>query len=111
MPLGPGATLGPYEVLAPLGAGGMGEVCRARDLRLGRDVAIKLLPGDVGGDAERLSRFRREVHVLASLNHPGMGGFAPCGPCPRGEPWPAARAGDRRLERPAPPGHEHRFGR
>jgi len=73
MPLGPGATLGPYEVLAPLGAGGMGEVYRARDTRLGRDVAIKVLPGDVADDAERLSRFRREAHVLASLNHPGIG--------------------------------------
>ena len=70
MPLSPGATLGLYEVLAPLGAGGMGEVYRARDTRLGRDVAIKILPGDVAGDAERLARFRREAHVLASLNHP-----------------------------------------
>jgi Tol biopolymer transport system component len=70
MPLGPGAKLGPYEVLAPLGAGGMGEVYRARDTRLGRDVAIKLLPAEVAQDAERLARFRREAHLLASLNHP-----------------------------------------
>ena len=70
MPLGPGARLGPYEVLAPLGAGGMGEVYRARDARLGRDVALKLLPAEVERDAERLARFRREAHLLASLNHP-----------------------------------------
>jgi eukaryotic-like serine/threonine-protein kinase len=72
--LGPGAKLGPYQVLAPLGAGGMGEVYRARDPRLGRDVAIKLLPADVAGDAERLARFRREAHLLASLNHPHVAG-------------------------------------
>ncbi len=72
MPLGPGAKLGPYEVLAPLGAGGMGEVYRARDPRLGREVAIKVLPAEVAGDPERLARFRREAHVLASLNHPSI---------------------------------------
>ena len=70
MPLGPGAKLGPYEVLAPLGVGGMGEVYRARDTRLGRDIAVKLLPAEVAQDAERLARFRREAHLLASLNHP-----------------------------------------
>jgi serine/threonine protein kinase len=68
--LAAGQRLGPYEVLAPLGAGGMGEVYRARDSRLGRDVAIKLLPTEVAQDAERLARFRREAHLLASLNHP-----------------------------------------
>ena len=72
MPLGPGAKLGPYEVLAPVGAGGMGEVYRARNTFLGRDVAIKVLPAEVAGDAERLARFRREAHVLASLNHPSI---------------------------------------
>ena len=73
MPLGPGVRLGPYEVLAPLGAGGMGEVYRARDTRLGREVAIKALPADVARDPERLARFRREAQLLASLNHPHIG--------------------------------------
>jgi len=65
----PGTRLGPYEVVAPLGAGGMGEVYRARDSKLGRDVAIKILPAAVGGDPERLARLQREAQVLASLNH------------------------------------------
>jgi serine/threonine-protein kinase len=69
MPLKSGARLGPYEVLAPMGAGGMGEVYRARDTRLDRDVAIKVLPAAVSQDAERLARFEREAKVLASLNH------------------------------------------
>jgi eukaryotic-like serine/threonine-protein kinase len=68
--MSPGTKLGIYEILAPLGAGGMGEVYRARDSRLGRDVAIKLMPAAVGQDTERLARFRREAHLLASLNHP-----------------------------------------
>lgn len=67
MPLAPGAKLGPYEIVAPLGAGGMGEVYRARDPRLGRDVAIKMLPER--GDQ---SRFRAEARALAALNHPGI---------------------------------------
>src|SRR5262245_52024922 len=70
MTLSPRAKLGPYEVVAPLGAGGMGEVYRAHDTRLGRDIAIKLLPMEVSQDAERLARFKREAHLLASLNHP-----------------------------------------
>jgi Tol biopolymer transport system component len=65
-----GTRLGPYEILSPLGAGGMGEVYRARDGKLGRDVAIKVLPAAFAADAERLVRFRREAKVLASLNHP-----------------------------------------
>jgi Tol biopolymer transport system component len=64
--------LGFYEVLAPLGAGGMGEVWRARDTRLGREVALKFLPDSVAGDAARLSRFEREAKLLASLSHPGV---------------------------------------
>jgi eukaryotic-like serine/threonine-protein kinase len=72
MPLGPGTRLGPYEIVSPLGAGGMGEVYRARDTKLGREVAIKVLPSSVTGDAERLARFRREAQVLASLNHPNI---------------------------------------
>ena len=70
MPLSPGAPFGPYEILAPLGVGGMGEVYRARDLTLRRDVALKVLPDDVARDADRRARFERESHVLAALNHP-----------------------------------------
>ena len=69
MTLAAGTKLGPYEIIAPLGAGGMGEVYRARDTRLGRDVAIKALPDEFAQDAERLSRFEREARVLASLTH------------------------------------------
>ena len=68
----PGTRLGPYELLAPLGAGGMGEVFRARDSRLGREVAIKVLSGPFAFDAERRARFDREARVLASLNHPNI---------------------------------------
>jgi serine/threonine protein kinase len=64
--------LGPYEILAPLGVGGMGEVYRARDSKLGRDVAIKVLPEAFARDADRMARFEREAHVLASLNHPNI---------------------------------------
>ena len=72
MPVEPGSRLGSYEILGPLGAGGMGEVWRARDTRLQREVALKILPEAFASDAERLSRFTREAHVLASLNHPGI---------------------------------------
>ena len=70
MPLAAGTRFGPYEILAPIGAGGMGEVYRARDTKLGRDVAIKVLPESFAHDAERMARFEREAQVLASLNHP-----------------------------------------
>ena len=70
MSLAPATKLGPYEIVGPLGAGGMGEVYRAKDARLGRDVAIKVLPSDVAADSDRLTRFEREAQVLASLNHP-----------------------------------------
>jgi Tol biopolymer transport system component len=70
MSLSIGRRVGQYEILAAIGAGGMGEVYRARDTRLHRDVAIKILPGQVAADSERLARFRREAQVLASLNHP-----------------------------------------
>ena len=72
MSLTPGQRLGPYEITAPLGAGGMGEVFRARDTKLDREVAIKVLPAEVARDEERLARFRREAHLLAALNHPNI---------------------------------------
>jgi Tol biopolymer transport system component len=73
MALGPGVALGHYEVVSSLGAGGMGEVWRARDTRLGREVALKVLPPAFALDPERMSRFGREARVLASLNHPHIG--------------------------------------
>jgi TolB-like protein/Flp pilus assembly protein TadD len=73
--LSPGERLGPYEVAEPLGAGGMGEVYRARDTRLKRDVALKILPASFAADAERLARFQREAEVLASLSHPHVAGI------------------------------------
>ncbi len=72
MALLPGTRLGPYDIIGPLGAGGMGEVYRARDTKLIRDVARKILPAAVVADVDRLARFRREAQVLASLNHPGI---------------------------------------
>ena len=71
MTLTAGRRLGTYEILSALGAGGMGEVWRATDTRLGRDVALKLLPAAFASDPDRLARFEREAKVLASLNHPG----------------------------------------
>src|SRR5207249_3694466 len=67
-----GSRIGPYEIVGPLGAGGMGEVYRARDTKLNRDVAIKVLPESLADDRERLARFSREAQVLASLNHPNI---------------------------------------
>ena len=72
MALTVGTRLGSYEILSALGAGGMGEVYRARDPKLNRDVAIKVLLPAVANDPERLARFRREAQVLASLNHPNI---------------------------------------
>src|SRR5262245_47493933 len=69
MPIGPGTRLGPYEIESAIGAGGMGEVYRARDTKLGRTVAIKVLPDALAADPERIARFEREAKVLASLNH------------------------------------------
>ncbi len=73
MPLTPGTTLGPYSVTAKIGEGGMGEVYRARDTKLDRDVAIKVLPEAFASDGDRLARFEREAKVLASLNHTNIG--------------------------------------
>ncbi|MDP2321981.1 MAG: protein kinase [Acidobacteriota bacterium] len=72
MPLPPGTRIGAYEITAPLGAGGMGEVYRAKDSKLKREVALKVLPADVANDRERLARFQREAEVLAALNHPNI---------------------------------------
>src|SRR5262245_15137612 len=70
MPLGPGTRLGPYEIVSAIGGGGMGEVYRATDTKLKRQIAIKVLTESLAGDPERLARFQREAEVLASLNHP-----------------------------------------
>src|SRR6202158_243047 len=72
MALSAGARLGSYEILAPIGAGGMGEVYRGRDTKLDREIAIKVLPAALARDPERLARFEREAQVLASLNHPNI---------------------------------------
>src|SRR5262245_10429124 len=72
MALQPGTRLGPYEILSAIGSGGMGDVYRARDTKLRRDVAVKVLPDAVAADPQRLARFRREAQVLASLNHPNI---------------------------------------
>ena len=72
MSLTPGTRLGPYEIVAPLGSGGMGEVYRATDTRLKRQVAIKALPEALAHDADRLARFQREAELLATLNHPNI---------------------------------------
>ena len=72
MSLEPGTKLAHYDVVEPIGAGGMGAVYRARDTKLDRDVAIKVLPEELSRDPERLARFKREAKLLASLNHPGI---------------------------------------
>jgi Tol biopolymer transport system component len=103
MPFSVGDRLGPYEILAPIGAGGMGEVYRARDTKLKREVAIKVLPEAFARDPERMARFQREAEVLASLNHPNIAtihgvedralvmelveGDSPRGPLPFDEAW------------------------
>jgi eukaryotic-like serine/threonine-protein kinase len=72
MSLGSGTKLGPYEVQSPLGEGGMGKVYRARDTRLGRDVALKVLSESFSRDADRLQRFEQEARAVAALNHPNI---------------------------------------
>jgi serine/threonine protein kinase len=106
MPLSVGDRLGHYEIVAPIGAGGMGEVYRARDTKLKRDVALKVLPDSFASAPERMARFQREAEVLASLNHPNIAqiygveeralamelveGEAPKGPLPFDEAWKIA---------------------
>src|SRR5262245_43155097 len=72
MPLTSGSKLGAYEIIAPIGAGGMGEVYRARDPELGRDVAVKILPSAFSADTDRLRRFKQEAQATAALNHPNI---------------------------------------
>ena len=72
MPIPAGTRLGPYEIIASIGVGGMGEVYRARDTRLDRDVAIKVLPGSVSNDPDRRARFEREAKAVAALSHPNI---------------------------------------
>src|SRR5689334_11723264 len=72
MALAAGTTLGPYEITGPIGAGGMGEVYRARDTRLHREVAVKVLPQAVAADHDRLRRFEQEARAVAALNHPNI---------------------------------------
>src|SRR5579864_431090 len=106
MPLSAGDQLGHYEILAPIGSGGMGEVYRARDTKLKRDVALKVLPDSFANDPERMARFQREAEVLASLNHPNIAqiygveeralamelveGDSPKGPLPFDDAWKIA---------------------
>jgi eukaryotic-like serine/threonine-protein kinase len=106
MPLSVGTRIGLYEILAPIGAGGMGEVYRARDTKLKRDVALKVLPEAFSRDPERMARFQREAEVLASLNHSNIAqiygveeralamelveGEAPKGPLPFDDAWKIA---------------------
>jgi serine/threonine protein kinase len=83
MALMPGTKLGPYEILAPLGAGGMGEVFRARDTRLGRDVAVKVLPDHLADDPKALHRFETDAKAVAALSHPfRLARLAPAGQTP-----------------------------
>jgi Tol biopolymer transport system component/predicted Ser/Thr protein kinase len=124
MPLSPGDKLGHYEILAPLGAGGMGEVYRARDSKLNRDVALKLLSAALAQDADYMARFQREAQVLAALNHPNIAqiygldqnaivmelveGHEPRGPLPPGEALKIARQVAEALEAAHEKGIVHR---
>jgi len=100
MSLSAGTRIGPYEIQAPLGAGGMGEVYRARDTRLARDVALKILPDDVVHDPARVARFQREAQMLAALNHPHIAqiyGFEEQSDVASGFPGPSGVEGSRTI--------------
>jgi eukaryotic-like serine/threonine-protein kinase len=86
MALVAGTRLGPYEIIAPIGAGGMGEVYQARDTRLNRDVAIKILPEFFAADADRLRRFQLEAQSAGALNHPNILAIYDIGTC-EGAPY------------------------
>ena len=89
MTLAPGTRIGSYEITGAIGAGGMGEVFRARDTKLSRDVAIKVLPAEFADDPERVARFTREAQVLASLNHPNIAADSEPLIAVSLEPWPS----------------------
>src|SRR2546426_7400670 len=72
MPIASGVRLGPYEIVAAIGSGGMGDVYRAHDTRLDRDVAVKVLPSSVAADQHRIARFEREARAVAAINHPNI---------------------------------------
>src|SRR5262245_53097556 len=106
MALPTGARLGSFEIISPLGAGGMGEVYRARDTKLRRDVALKILPPAFATNPDRLARFRREAQLLAALNHPHIGAsyglegsnaLEPLVPEPVETPTPADRIAQARI--------------
>src|SRR5262245_1817680 len=97
MAVAPGSKVGPYEVAAALGEGGMGQVFRARDTRLGRDVALKILPEAFANDADRVARFEREAKALAALNHPNIAHVYDAGRLrPEGASASAEASADRR---------------
>src|SRR4030088_1987272 len=87
MAIAPGTRLGPYEILEPIGSGGMGEVYRAKDSRLGRDVAIKVLPASFSADPERLRRFEQEARAAGVLNHPNITAVFDIGESEDGAPY------------------------
>ena len=102
-----GTRLGSYEILAPLGAGGMGEVYRARDTTLSRDVALKLLPEAFARDEDRLARFKREAQLLAALNHPNIAAIHGLDQAD-GRPFLVSGAGGRRRPGGATEARPHR---
>jgi serine/threonine protein kinase len=101
--LSSGARLGPYEIITILGAGGMGEVYRARDTRLDRDVAIKVLPADFARDADRLRRFEQEARATSALNHPNILTVYDIGTHDGSPPSPPMSTGSHRPTAPTPP--------